>query len=491
MINLQTQEGRKALLESIDTSKNTAEYDRIKQSRKECDILEGHIEKYVIKELQKFRSPETVKTMQIVSDINIAKKIVKRESCVYQVAPERKYHGIDAQDERLERLSKYHEEAETNKKLKRANKLFRLQSQTFLYRYIENKSPKTKAFKKHQIRVAHIEVDGAIETVYIIPNYKLVNANQDEEAKRKASRYTIWSDSYNFIMDGEGTVTSGEDLSNPLKICPIIDIFEEKDESFWVKENRNLAEFTVWLNAAFSNLTHICEMQGFAVGTIKGLVEALGKIETQTIGTNYFTKLPKVEDSNGNIVDTEIEYLSPNAPITELIEAIKARMFAFFSCEDVEGAVNLDGKKEGYSSGWDRLLALIEEFEASRDDMDLFRKVEKKLWKIDKAYLSTYFNNDKVLEKDFYISDLDKVEQEIIFAEPEMIETQKEKEERIAYRVEKGWMTQKAAIMEICGVSEEDAEKIMEERAQEVKKYNNTVTPKVEQGEEVEGEQEE
>lgn len=461
MFDITTLEGRAALLKHLDPSKNTEEAARIAQSKKECHILDGHIYPYVRKELLKLRDEATVNEMQIVSDMNVTKKIVEIESCVYQSEPERVYSNIEEGDDRLLKIADWHNEGETNKKLKRANKLFRLQSQGALYRTIKDGKPVTKAFKKHQYQVTEIKLEnGEVETAYLIPNHQMTTDKMKVSEKKDAQRFTLWSSSYNFVMDGHGALKLGDDIINHIGILPIIDIYNEKDEGFWVTESRNIAEFTLWLNVAFSNLAHIVDMQGFAIGTLSGSIEALSKIETQTIGINKLTKLPTIKDDEGNALETKLEFNAPPTKILEIIDAIKARMYAFFSCEGIEGAVSMSGESEGYSSGWDRLLALIEKFEASKGDIDLFTRVEKKLWKIDKAYLEHYNTNDN-LDKRFHISNLESVELEIKFSEPEMIETQKEKEERIAYREDRGWITPIEAVKEVRGVDDDQAAEIL------------------------------
>lgn len=466
MIDLSLVEERKKLLEFVDLAKNTNEDERVKASIKECEVYSGKIKTHLKKYLLERYSPETVNEMPLVSCVNMAKRIANQEASLYKETPKRTFQGLDEESETYTKVKDLYTDSKVTDKLLRLNRLYRLQMQNALYIKVERGAFKPVPLKLHQYFVYQDE-----EEIYIIPNHLSVVDSMTDEEKKKKMRFTVWCESYNFVMDGEGSLIGDTDVSNPIGILPIIDVAGEKDTSFWVEDKRELAEFTIQFNAALCDLWHVMNMQGFAIGAISGPAEILEKLEQQTIGLNKLIKLPTMQGRDGNVIESDLKFVSPSPDLTGSIKVIETILSAFLSSEGMDpSTVSITSNSEKFASGWERLLALIQKFDSTKEDVSIFKEVEKKVWDIFKAYIKTYREDTKnILDEKYRIQGLDDVTLSVEYNRPEMVETQAEKEDRAFLQEEKGASSVIDTIMVVHNLNDREAAK---KKAKEIKEEN-------------------
>lgn len=118
---------------------------------------------------------------------------------------------------------------------------------------------------------------------------------------------------------------------------------------------------------------------------------------------------------------------------------------------------------ESFSSGLERLLAMPEKFEATADDFSKFRIVEDKYYHLFKKWQDASANNDLIDDK-YKVSRIpENPKVEVKFHEPEMIQTQKEREESAIRLMDAGLMSRQQAIALIYDVGDAKAEEIVEQ----------------------------
>ena len=119
-----------------------------------------------------------------------------------------------------------------------------------------------------------------------------------------------------------------------------------------------------------------------------------------------------------------------------------------------------------YTSGMERLLAMIEKFEASRSDFDIYKSAETNIFEIVKAYVNTYAGTDVLQYNMSPIPESAYVE--VTFEKPEMIETEMDKLAEIEKKLDLGLITKAEAIAEDREIELDEAKKIKEEIDSEV-----------------------
>ena len=97
--DLDTIEGRKKLIEFIESEASNG---RRSESYKQSEIMADRCKQFVVGELLKEFSNDTVNEMPVVSSINISKKIVDQEAIIYKDAPQREF--LEVNDEQAAKL---------------------------------------------------------------------------------------------------------------------------------------------------------------------------------------------------------------------------------------------------------------------------------------------------------------------------------------------------------------------------------------------------
>ena len=441
MLDLTTLKARKELLDFF-LSQGNCEYDRIENSVVETDIYEGRIAQYVNKDLVNKYDDKTVKEMSMVSVVNMAKRVVKQEASIYKESPDRKFSG--AKDDT--NVTNWYTETNFKSRMLKSNRLFKLQNQNVVYIPIKNKKPDIRVLKKHQV---HVYMDDESK-IYVVPNLSMTTSKMEPDERRKKERYTVWSSKYNFVMNGDGEVLSGDDLSNPIEPeVPFIDVAYDFENDYWNREEGGLAQFTILLNSLFADILYIMKMQGFAVGLIKGPQDILEKIDTLKVGPGKFLTLPTLVDGDGNLREVSIDFTSPNPDLLASLKIIESIIYAFLTSRGVDPkSFSFSGEGESFSSGWERLLSLIEKFDASKEDIDLYQGVERRYFEIIKAYVSTYKGTRDVLDPEYIVPEIESIELSVEFKQPEMVETESERTDRINLQVTSGYKSKLQGFME-------------------------------------------
>jgi hypothetical protein len=425
--------------------------------------------------------------MPIISSINLSKRIVTQEASIYKTEPKRTFELLT--DEQISAVEQIYMDASVNSKLLKANQLLKLQGQSILYVVPIDGKIVVKNILPYQLDVIPNETNPEIADCYIISAFDRRNLNYTQNYPKQNApypsyvypgnntysdainnkiadaddyllqeRYVVWTKELNFIMDGKGNILS-EDPTNPIGILPFIDIHHEKDMEFWVRLGQAITDFSIQFNASLSDLANIVRMQGWGQAWLKGPKELLP--ESIVVGVNKILKLPI--DVNNNI-STEFGFSTPSPDLQGSINFIETMLAMFMSSRGIDPK-SVSGKADSktyYSSGIERLLALVEKFEATKEDYSLFKRVEYELFEIIKRYINIYGGTEVLPTWRYGILNEDSYEY-TEFNKPEMIQTESEKLDVIQKKLELGLITKTEAIMMDRGIDKDQAEAILQE----------------------------
>jgi hypothetical protein len=154
---------------------------------------------------------------------------------------------------------------------------------------------------------------------------------------------------------------------------------------------------------------------------------------------------------------------SPNPDLGGTIDAGESMLANFLTSRGLDASL-ISGKAQGtkYTSGVERLLSMIENFEASKSDYDTFKVVEKRIFEVVKAWYNALLNDDQLDDK-YKAGQLpEDASVEVEFSGPEMIQSEEDKLRNIQTKLEMGVMSTLEAIQELRGVDKETAMEIME-----------------------------
>lgn len=500
--NILDENDRIELIKEINSVENKQ---RKAISLKQYEIFNDRLYQYVIEDLRKHFSEDTVNEMPIVSFINFPRRIVKNLSSVYKKEPVRNFFNVN--ENQSAALNKIYSSIEVDEKLKRANEFYNLQDQTHLYIVPKKGRLKIKNVLQHQIDVIPSSSDPEEPEAYILSVFdksKFLTYQFDKSATGRLGRssigsslnfsrdltiadkndfkkhvdvYVYWDKTYNFIFNSDGKILDPltllpyereikeEDILSPIPgVLPFVDISKLKDNEYFVRPGLVITDFGIQYNSAFSDVWHISRMQGYSVGVLKGPEELMP--EKLKIGPNYLLRL-KTSRADGvlsNGQDIDFKYVSPSPDIESSIKLLETMLVNFISSRGIDPKeIAQDGSKS-FSSALERLLSMIDRFEASKDDFKLFRKKEIELFNIIKAWINS---NSPELDEDYRFSIPDDAYINIEFHEPQMLMTKQEEVNYWQSRRESRTASRIDAIMDIYKVNREEAIKIAERIDQE------------------------
>jgi hypothetical protein len=476
--NLLLQPERIKVLESIKSRENIR---RKEESFADFEIFNDNIYPFVYDEIKKQTSKETADSMPIVASINIGKRIVKSEATIYNTDPVRTFDSNKSNDIALNAI---YSDGAFNSKLQKENEYFKYRNQGFLQVVPKDKKLTLRVLLSHHIDVIPQFNNPEKAYAYIISAFDKSSVLQSDQVnltiadaddyKASLERYVVWTEEYNFIMNGKGE-TVGEVLPNPIKKLPFVDVSKEKDFEFFVRTGMNLSEFTVLYNTIWSDDLYITRMQGFSQAVFFGNVDMMPR--EYKIGTGRAIVLPSDPKNPDNKLD--FKFVTPTPDLAGARESRQALLANFLTSRGISPktiSAALDSN-ESYTSGFERLLAMIDKFEATKEDFDLFKWVEFELADIVKKYAYYFSNDSELLDPKYWVTQsVLASEFSVKFHEPEMVQTLAEKIENLKSKIDLGISDKVLALMELENLTEEQAEEKISKITERNKKYSDINT---------------
>jgi hypothetical protein len=206
----------------------------------------------------------------------------------------------------------------------------------------------------------------------------------------------------------------------------------------------------------------IHKMQGFA----QGIIYAEKPPTSMRIGPNRVMHIPL--DPNKE-VQPRFEFTSPNSNLQASLELLETFMRLFLSSKGIDPKT-VSGKLDGqrFSSGVERLLAMLEKFEASSDTIALFKWVEDQLldiiikWNNIMQPATESSATTQVLDESLRLSLIpEETEVVVKYISPDVVQTKAEHEDSVIKILDAGLQSRTEAIMDLRGVDEAEAMRIL------------------------------
>ena len=449
------------------------------KSFQEYEIYNGNINQYVEAYLEDQLSKRTVSKMPIISSIDICKRIADQEASVYKNSPMREFKEVSENDKMA--LDWVYQDCQADIKMMKSNRYFKLQAQSLVQVILKDSKIDLRILFPHNYDIIPDANDpekpesivisafdrnlftqggnakNTNNANYVVGNFtdnvNQTNADKDDY-KRSLDRYVVWSKEYNFVMDGNGIIVSGDDVNNALKVLPFVDIATDKDFNYFVDKGSQLPNFAVQYNAALSDLANIVRLQGYSQAVLIGSKEAMP--EEVIVGP---TTVLKIATDPNQPTQTDFKFVTPSPDLSGSIQFIEVLISNFLSSRGLSPAT-VSGKSQAdkFTSGVDRFLALIDRFEATKQDFAVFDDAEMKIFEIIKAHLVTYSNNKLLNKKYWSSSSVSNAELVVKFHKPEQTQSEAEKLDIIQRRMEMGLIDDIHAIMLLDGLDASEAE---------------------------------
>lgn len=464
----------KKLVEEIKAPENKA---RREQSLKQFEIYMDRMEPFVRHHLETFYNENDIKSLPLVSSINLARRIVKQEASIYKCPPTRTFTNVSNEQKAV--LEQVYKDMNIDQMLQKSNEYFKLQGQNTVQITIRDQMLSMRVFLNHHYDVvpeqsapefADAYVLSGLNKSFMLPSigntsdgYGQTNSDSvnqtiaDMDDYQGVKMYVLWSDLFNFLFDENGNVLGGF-TPNPIGIKPFVDISPAKDFEFFVRQGQSVTDFTVQFNASLTDMSQIVRLQGFAQAYLIAPESTMPT--SMKIGPAICVRLPIKESDAGS--RPEFGFAQPNADLDGSMKFLESLVALFLTSRGLDPkTISANGDAHQYTSGMERLLAMMEKFEATRSDFNIYQNAEKQIFKVVKAYLNAYAGTN-VLK--YNLAPLgDDVEVSVVFEEPEMIETEADKITLLEKKLDLGLISKVEAIMEDREIDKDEALKIKEE----------------------------
>lgn len=459
----------RAIINEIEGDENKR---RKAEHQKRSDIYNDYQANYILKMLVNEFGEKTVREMRTCLSINLTKKIIQEQASIYKRSPKRMIEN--------EGILDLYAKMKVDTVLKRANEKYKLHNQCCIQVIPKNGKIKLKLLAPHQYDVVPMYDDQEQAFAYVISSYNkewLQSENEgnvdiqgnyygsknnqasdkinqkiaDEDDWKTSKRYVVWTKELNFVMDGNGKIL--ESYPNPIGMLPFIDIASEKEFEFWVKKGSGVCDFNLDFSVVLSDSCNTNRLQSYA----QPVITAEKVPENVTVGPQNILFLPL--DPTRPEMRPAFEFASPSPDLKASLD-LQDRLLSYFLTANgvAPKAISGDGTTEKYSSGVERLLAMIERFEASQSDIDLFHQVEEELFQLIKAWYTVLHNTqdfDQSLNFGVWPED---VQMQVKFMGPEVVQTETDKEDSVIKRLEYGLISKAEAIAELREIPIDQAE---------------------------------
>lgn len=194
--------------------------------------------------------------------------------------------------------------------------------------------------------------------------------------------YGLWTLEAFKRLDHRGNVIHEE--LNPYGATPFCAVWNRvPTETFWVPGGEDLVTIQEAFNEKLTDLLYILRMQGFGVGFVKGMKGELSSVDPGT-----FFNLPE---------GGELGFANTNAPVADTLAALDFLLKqAAVSNGLSASSLTTDPTNE---SGVARIAGNRELEEMRRDDVELFRSYERRLFRLVRAVWNHHNPARKLSEK--------------------------------------------------------------------------------------------
>lgn len=499
MINILDGEVRKKILDDIFSEENKR---RKVDSFKRMDIYKKNQRKYILERILKDLTAQTVANMRLFTSINFTKKIIDAKASVYKTPPKRNL--TDASPRETQQIENLYKFAKADMKLKKSNRVYKLEDQGTIQVIPKNGVINLRPLAPHHFDVVPMVDSPETAEIYILSGFNKQDAYNDtdhgatlDSQSRNSTTlanyndqvnqniadkndyfsqlnyFVWWTKEYHFATNKQGDILDVNnqpyaqvplaEIVNPIGKMPFVDLVSDRDFEYWAQTGSNITDLQLDIGAQISDTVDVNFRQGYS----QAILSATEAPKSMQIGphTLLFLKIdPKADAAN----KPSFSFATPQPDLASSIRLTEMLLAMGLTSEGLDSSMistgpNTSGEK-AYSSGYERLLAQIEEFSASQDDFQLFECAERELFELFKLWSNALQNVKGPLElvpelRNGIISD--KVKMEPVFSTPQMIQSKSELEDSVIKKSDAGLMSRKMAIMEIYSVDEDKAEEII------------------------------
>lgn len=421
-------------------------------------FYEGQIQKEIENSLaEEMVSPAAFKrAIQRIPSINIAKKVNDKLSKVYN-EPANRTCSNETDIDVLRTLSA---KGNLEAQLITANRMMNLNRRSAIELFIDEEKLKFKVLAAHQFLVFSDDpINTNKPTVFIklLPKtQKQVQITVDKNGNKidplsdiiYVDTYALYSDQEFMIIDSSGDVRTdlmgqmgATTTVNPFGVIPFVYLNTSKLDLL-PYPNKAALDISILIPKLLTDLNYAAQFLSHSVIWTKNANLAGAEINPDAI-----VNLGDTDPANPT-GEPEIGTIDPKTDIEGVLKLIEFQLASYLTTEGIKagGIGNMDAGQD--ASGVSKIIDESDATDARKNQMEIFREVERDLWyKISKIQ-ETASKAGLVEEKRLFSPDFPN-NLSIKFAEIRPLESEKQKYEKIKIGRELKLMTRKQALREL------------------------------------------
>lgn len=396
------------------------------------------------------------RAIQRIPSINIVKKVNDKLSKVYNEPALR----LCDKEQDQEIMKSIASSAGLENQLITSNRMTNLNRRSALEYYIDNEKLKVKVLAAHQFLVWSDDIKTPNKpTVFIkmLPSHAkretiTVDANGNKiepfDQVTLVDTYALYSDQEFMIIDSTGDLRIDlmaemgvKGTKNPFGVIPFTYINTSKLELL-PYPNKTALDIGVLIPKLLTDLNYSAQFLSHSVIWTKNANLAGAEINPDAI-----VDLGDSDPANPG-AEPAIGTINPETDIQGVLQLIEFQLASYLTTEGLKsgGIGNLDAKQD--ASGVSKIIDESDATDARKNQMEIYREVEKDMWNKIKAIQKFASTAGLVEEKRLFSEEFPK-NMSIRFAEIRPLESEKQKFEKIKIARDLKLMTRKQALQEL------------------------------------------
>lgn len=437
---------------------------RIAEDHERYMVYNGKLKEAIKKAIQKeYIRPETVSEMiHRIIPINIVNKIVTKLARVYIQNPIRE--PVEELDQDKEALSYYEDILDFNRKMKNANRLFKLYKITSIEPFpSSDRIPKIRIVPSFSFTLYSDDiVDPAKETAYI----KHLNWDNVESSN---DRHLIWTNLEEILINGAGEVLYKKE--NSYNKIPAVFI-RENDEFLMPVADDDLISVQYAICLLLTDLSFAAKYQSWSIFTLT-TTEAQ---DAKQISMNPNSVVLLQYDRDGN--KPELNTVKPTLDSDAMLRQIESLLGMLLTTKSLSiGNVSTKLDAQTASSGIAKILDQAETTEDRTDQIEYFKVAEWKLWDLFSQYMLPVWAKSGLIKPEYYMPFSKDFQLRIIFENPKPYVSEKDQIETSKLAIDAGLSSQKREISKLNpDMTDQEIEDLINEIDQEAVRKLPVVT---------------
>jgi hypothetical protein len=360
--------------------------DALAHSHMLIDAFEGNLTKYIIEDLKKQLTPQTLQQQMFrLSPINMLPKIVDKLTNIYQTGVTREVFEGTETDKEL--LAWYVDNMGVNDSMNAANELYNLTKATLVYPYVSKGVPKLRVILNDRFVLGSNDtVDPTNPTVVTLLAEKVEGV--DIFWTWTADQFVITDSNADLRLDLMAKMGNPGGI-NPIGRLPFVYVNESR-HYLYPRPDTDLMTMIKLLPIMCSDLNLAAMFQCFSI---------LYTIDVNSTDLVFAPNAvwPLKSDLTSD-KKPEIGTIKPQVDYDQVLNLIQSQLSVWLSTKGIRaGSIGML-TQDNFASGISKLIDEMDTFEARQKQVAVFQKAEKELWDLTLNFMHPYWSDSGMID---------------------------------------------------------------------------------------------